>query len=251
MASAFDAAERRRRTRLRNRRALPLRRTIFFVKKLKWITQGLAIWPLTLVILRALLVAMAESRGFYWTGVLNNYTEEELNALTSLDCPELVVDKEVGEEGTPHLHIYLKAAKRLRLNQLKALSPRAHWEVVRDREAAIRYCSKGELVQKRLLAPISRSRIESALDSLRRGGVRAVAHEHPESFVLHYRGFQALEQYQLDAVPKPVPIVSWYYGDTGTGKTRAAYEMVSEDNIYIQNGPNSKHGAMWWDGYLG
>lgn len=33
----------------------------------------------------------------YWTGVLNNYTEEELNALTSLDCPELVVDKEVGE----------------------------------------------------------------------------------------------------------------------------------------------------------
>lgn len=26
---------------------------------------------------------------------------------------------------------------------------------------------------------------------------------------------------------------------------------MSEDNIYIQNGPNSKGGAMWWDGYCG
>lgn len=35
-------------------------------------------------------------RGIFWTGVLNNYTEEELNDLCQLDCPELVIAKEVG-----------------------------------------------------------------------------------------------------------------------------------------------------------
>lgn len=190
-------------------------------------------------------------RGVYWTGVLNNYTEDELSALCQLDCPELVIDKEVGEEGTPHLHIYLKLAKKARPSKLKALSPRAHWEVVRNREDCIRYCSKGEVVLSRLLAPADRSRISSALEAMKRGGVRAVAREHPDQFVLHYRGFQALELLELSDAPKPIPIVSWYWGDTGTGKTRAAYELVSEDNIFIQNGPNSKNGAMWWDGYHG
>lgn len=138
--------------------------------------------------------AHSDPRFRYWTGVLNNYTDDELTALCQLDCPELVIDKEVGKEGTPHLHIYLKHRKQVRLTKLKALSQRAHWEPVRDREAAIRYCSKGEVVLSRLLAPPSRSRLSNALDTMRRGGVQAVAREHPESYILHYRGFQALEQ---------------------------------------------------------
>lgn len=191
----------------------------------------------------------AEAR--YWTGVLNNYTDEELNAVAALDCPELVVDKEVGEEGTPHLHIYLKLAKKRRLTHLKKLVPRAHWEKVKSREDCIRYCSKGEVVVSRLLADPKKSRLSDALVSLKRGGLSEVARENPEQYVLHARGFQALLCQQLSSEPKPVPVVSWYWGDTGTGKTRAAYEMMSEDNIYIQNGPNSRNGAMWWDGYMG
>lgn len=128
----------------------------------------------------------------YWTGVLNNYTEEELNALCQLDCPELVIDKEVGKEGTPHLHIFLKLEKRGYLTKLKALSQRAHWEVVRDRPKAIRYCSKGDVVISRLLAPVTRSRLGPALEALRSGGMNQVAREHPEEFVHHQRGMQAL-----------------------------------------------------------
>lgn len=50
-----------------------------------------------------------------WTGVLNNYTDEDLEQFRSLDCPELIVDKEIGEEGTPHLHLYIHLDHKKRL----------------------------------------------------------------------------------------------------------------------------------------
>nr|WQA30151.1 MAG: rep protein [Cressdnaviricota sp.] len=187
----------------------------------------------------------------YWTGVLNNYTEDELSALTQLDCPELVIDKEVGKEGTPHLHIYLKLEKKARLTKLKDLCPRAHWEVVHDREATIRYCSKGDVVVSRLIAPVARKRLSAALEVFHRAGVAGVAREAPEEYVLHHRGFQALEYQLLSSVPKPVPVVSWYYGETGTGKTFNAYKLANEGEVFMQYGPNQKGGAVWWDGYLG
>lgn len=91
-------------------------------------------------------------RGMFWTGVLNNYSDEELNALSQLDCPELVVARETGQEGTPHLHIFLRFQKRQYLSHLKKISERAHWEVVRDRAACISYCEKGgDVVCERLL----------------------------------------------------------------------------------------------------
>jgi len=46
-----------------------------------------------------------------WTLVINNYTDEQVNALVNISeevAKELVVDKEVAPEtGTPHLHVYL------------------------------------------------------------------------------------------------------------------------------------------------
>lgn len=53
------------------------------------------------------------------------------------------------------------------------------------------------------------------------------------------------------SIDKPVPKVSWYYGNTGSGKTYKALEGVSEDNIYIVSAPSSKGGSLWFDGYVG
>ena len=47
------------------------------------------------------------------------------------------------------------------------------------------------------------------------------------------------------------PIVEWYFGSTGTGKTMRAYERMAdlaedEDNIYT-----AMDTGKWWDGYDG
>lgn len=165
--------------------------------------------------------------------MLNNYTEEELTCLSQLDCPELVIDKEVGEEGTPHLHIYLRLEKRQYLSYLKKISERAHWEVVRDRAACIEYCSKGEIVLKRLLTKPSRPKLSHAIACLQSEGLAGVAREYPCQFVQYSRGLQALQYAIIESEEKPVPKVSWFWGITGSGKTRAAYDEVNKDNIFI------------------
>lgn len=77
-------------------------------------------------------------RGMFWTGVLNNYSEDDINALSQLDCRELVIAKEVGKETqTPHLHIYIRFEKRQYMSHLKTIHPTAHWELVRDRARCI------------------------------------------------------------------------------------------------------------------
>lgn len=143
----------------------------------------------------------------FWTGVLNNYTEDELNALSQLDCRELVIAREIGEEeGTPHLHIYLRFQKRQYLTALKKISERAHWELVRDRRACIAYCEKGgDVVVERLLTSPSRPKLSDAIDCLHSEGLAGVAREYPCQFVQYSRGLQAL-QYEIIAFEeKPVP----------------------------------------------
>lgn len=145
-------------------------------------------------------------RGMFWTGVLNNYTEDELKALSQLDCRELLIAKEVGEQGTPHLHLYIRFEKRQYLSHLKGVSDRAHWEVVRDRAACIAYCKKGgDVVVERLLKKPSRPKLSDAVECLLSEGLAGVAREYPCQFVQYSRGLQALQYAILDSEEKPVP----------------------------------------------
>lgn len=62
---------------------------------------------------------------------LNNYTEADIELVGNwaAECTRIVVSKEVGSEGTPHLQGVMSWRSAKRLAALKKLCSRAHWEV--------------------------------------------------------------------------------------------------------------------------
>lgn len=68
----------------------------------------------------------------------------------------------------------------------------------------------------------------------------------PELFIRYYNTFKRIAE---DAMPVPDNLDNidgrflWYYGDTGSGKSRKARD--DNPNIYIKNA------NKWWDGYYG
>lgn len=80
-----------------------------------------------------------------WCFTLNNYTNEEVEKLSSLgdNVVYCVFGKEVGDNGTPHLQGFISFKTRIRMGPVKAIiGERAHVEVARDIPASIKYCKK-------------------------------------------------------------------------------------------------------------
>lgn len=103
---------------------------------------------------------------------------------------------------------------------------------------------------KRLRETVCRE-LDAAIECTRHQGLLKCAEEFPYQFVLHQRGLQALQYATIASTARPVPVVSWYWGPTGTGKSRKAREDCEPSLIYTQFGPNTPRGSMWWDGYCG
>lgn len=91
---------------------------------------------------------LAGSQGRHWCFTVNNPTEEGRRIVQELiendSVKYVVVGREVGESGTPHLQGFLSLVTRFRFNRVKALfgnlSP--HLEVARNVPASIQYCKK-------------------------------------------------------------------------------------------------------------
>lgn len=88
------------------------------------------------------------AKGRSWVYTLNNYTEDDVERLRSLDCQAHFAGHEVGESGTPHLQGYIRFAEPKRFSWWKNQFPRCHVELRRGTETqAIEYASKdGQLV---------------------------------------------------------------------------------------------------------
>lgn len=146
----------------------------------------------------------------------------------------LVFQEETGENGTRHFQGYLGLRRERPLAFVRRnYSERAHWERRRGTHAeAIAYVTKEDT---RTGGPFTfgevpeaadqgvRSDLAAAIGSLRTGGLKRVAEEHPEQFVRFHRGLSVLTRY-LPPPERPLPNVYLYYGPSGTGKTRTAIE---------------------------
>lgn len=183
---------------------------------------------------------MSRARSFCFT--INNWTEDDIAFLDSLECKYLIYGKEIGDSGTPHLQCYVtfnnaKSVKGI----VKVL--RGHISVAKgNAKQNIDYCSKdGDFVERGdRPAQGKRSDIDVVKDLVNSGASMAVIVDECASFQA-LRFAEKMKEYKE---PKRnwVPNVYWFWGSTGTGKTKTATEMFPDAWI---SGKNLK----WWQGY--
>lgn len=88
------------------------------------------------------------SKAYSWCYTWNNYTEEDIVRLESIEALRHICAKEVGETGTPHLQGYIRFKDSKRFSWWKNQFPKVHVEVRKGtEEEAVAYCEKdGEIV---------------------------------------------------------------------------------------------------------
>lgn len=175
---------------------------------------------------------------------LNNYTEEEYKSITNWDCKYLIVGKEVGEQGTPHLQGYVEWNGSKRLSTLKKINGRIHWENRKGTaKQAADYCKKENNFFEKGELSIQGKRTDLQIVGekvINKIPIREIAQEHPDVFIKYHKGIQRLKEV-LYTDRTECPEVHWRWGASGTGKTRFCIER--HPNHYI------KDGTIWWDGY--
>lgn len=91
------------------------------------------------------------NRSRRWCLTLNNYTKEEYNALclnVSKISGVCIIGDEVGQEGTPHLQVYIEFVNQVDFSVIKKMCPRAHIEKAKgNRKQNIAYCSKEKVLR--------------------------------------------------------------------------------------------------------
>lgn len=162
-----------------------------------------------------------------WCFTLNHYTDAECETikLWTDEVKKLVVGKEVGECGTPHLQGFVTFARAYRLRAVRKLLERAHWEIARAADAAL-YCAKdGEmLVNYRAKAP---PKEEGTLRKYMKMSIERAQEESPELNLIYLRKRLDLQRYLL----KPfdgIKTVIWLWGAPGTGKTTLARAITGD-----------------------
>lgn len=183
-------------------------------------------------------------RNFCFT--MNNYPDTSL--VDSVHCKYIIYGKEVAATGTKHLQGFVVFDNAKTLSAAIKTLPGCHVEIAKTVEEAIEYCKKDGDFHERGTAPMSAAD-GGAIEANRWKRMREAAEDgrfeeiDDKSRFLHFEKIQkmhihALHSRKLDDTEDQM---LWYYGDSGTGKSRKAR---SENPEAYLKGCNK-----WWDGY--
>nr|WQH26039.1 MAG: replication-associated protein [Longfin eel circovirus] len=183
---------------------------------------------------------------------LNNYTEEDLRFIQKnfkSVSKYLIVGKEVGQNGTPHLQGFINLKKKTHFNSVKKLLPRAHIDKAKGTDQHNKdYCSKQEVAFEHgeIQGQGKRNDLAAALATVRANGgdIKALEDSHSLVYAKYTRGIWACINDFAWKKPRDWKTeVHVLWGIPGCGKSRYAREQAPE--AYY------KPRGEWWDGYTG
>jgi len=180
----------------------------------------------------------------------NNYPAEAEALLKALFIRRnglyLICGREVGDSGTPHLQGYIHFESTTSFKTLKRELPSCHIEQAKGNTTENKnYCSKDgdffELGEAPLDKGVATKELwKKLLAAAKEGNWQWIQEQHPRLWILHNTKFMSLRE------PKSLVMNDiqneWWYGATGTGKSRLAWEKYG--SICFQKMLNK-----WWDGY--
>jgi len=186
---------------------------------------------------------LKEGRGVRrWCFTLNNYTDKEVNDLKdwlTSHADYHIVHYEVGKQGTPHLQGYFRlksTAVSSALHKKPGLKRASLFICKGTEDQNIKYCSKGGVHTICSTSGIpqpgqgARSDLKEAAALVRDGGhkaIKKIALDKPDLIVKYGRGFkELLEVLDIGRMLDQAPEAVWYYGESGSGKSVAAYELA-------------------------
>jgi len=185
------------------------------------------------------------TRFYNWCFTLNNYTSNNYDDILNIKNKYLIVGKEIGECGTPHLQGFCQFKNPL----IKPPLP-GHYEPCKGTPAQnIAYCSKeGKFLEfgvrpmdQQSKGKAEKRRWEDARTAAKEGRLDDVPAD------IYVRNYSTIKRIALDHQKKPVDVSSldneWIHGVTGCGKSKSVRERFPDAYIKNQN--------KWWCGYQG
>jgi len=180
-----------------------------------------------------------------WTFTLN---DGEPISFDETSMEYLVYQKEQGEE-TKHEHYqgYVRFKTNKRLTGVKKIHQTAHWEIAKGSpEQNKNYCTKDET---RIDGPWEfgifpqqgkRNDLTEIIDMVKQKRPRE-DYAFTPAYVKYYRGIEAIRLIATTPYEHNDVRGEWYYGESGTGKSRKAFE---ENPLAYRKAQNK-----WFDGY--
>ena len=191
---------------------------------------------------------------------LNNYTNEELKQLQEKGLKEvkyIILGAEIAPKtGTPHIQGFVIWRNAKTEKASRKCLPRAHVEVCKGTPYEnFLYCKKENNVVWELgdrPEKVGQGKRNDMQEIKKKVANNAnIKQLLKDDDIMNYQQLKYAEYlkkyYEVKRTWKPD--VKWYWGPTGTGKTKAAYEEFmeeaqDEDNVYF-----SMDTGKWWDGY--
>lgn len=194
---------------------------------------------------------------------LNNYTQGDIEYLKASvaagNIEYLIFQQEIGENKTPHLQGYVEFSRAMNLGTIKKeltgnkKSP-IHIEARKGTaKEASDYCEKNDETTVKgtcfkwgnLKGQGKRTDLKKIAEDIKLNGLKAAIEEHPDMYLKMPRGMKELDKHYKDQRVKVPPYVHWYYGETGTGKSKDATIEAGESCVRISGS------LQWFDPYQG